>query len=36
LDAVGSEPTPAKMESLVESEIQRWKKVIADAGVSPQ
>ena len=39
LENVGSEPapsTPAKMQSLVESEIARWKKVIADAGITPE
>ncbi|MDB5822134.1 MAG: hypothetical protein JWR21_838 [Herminiimonas sp.] len=39
LEGVGSEPapsTPAKMQALVESEIARWKKVIAEAGITPE
>jgi tripartite-type tricarboxylate transporter receptor subunit TctC len=39
LEGVGSEPapsTPAKMETLVDSEIRRWKQVITDAGITPE
>jgi tripartite-type tricarboxylate transporter receptor subunit TctC len=39
LENVGSEPspsTPAKMHALVDSEVERWKKVIAEAGIAQQ
>lgn len=39
LDNVGSEPspsTPEKMHDLIDSEVARWKKVIAEAGVAQQ